>query len=447
MTRVTAIFIVPSSGALGEPPSSNEWMEEKEGEVLDNLNGLFPEIEFTSYQVAEPADASRVIRKEADASGYIVFVLNSVRGLIRPILQSGKPTILVGETYGGAGEYLPEYSRAQSLDKPVVGISTRDITNEKVLENVKLLDVIEKLRNSKVMFIVSPAEKQLMDYEYPLSVDLWSSLRNVQTITGITPITLDSEEFVEKYYDRVDESEAEDVADGWIDESVENEEEKIDEIKKSAKLYLAIKKSVDDYDVDAVAVDCIVLYRNDLLPAWPCLAFMELYRENETVPVCEGDPYAATTLLIMKYLADLPGFINDPSPDDLTKEVVYYHCYAPINPQGSSEENVPFRITPAHLGGKHASVCTELPTNETITVMGLDPENRNLPLHTAEAVRNEKSDQSCSTKLVGKTNTEALAKNWKWRSGWHRVAFYGDWREEIKKLARLLKLDVIEEDK
>ncbi|KXA91223.1 hypothetical protein AKJ57_01985 [candidate division MSBL1 archaeon SCGC-AAA259A05] len=447
MTRVAVIFIAPSSGALGEPPSSDEWIEEKVEEVLDNLNELFPEIEFVPYRVEEPADVSEFTKKEERATGYLVFVLNSVRGLIRPILQSGKPTILVGETYGGAGEYLPEHSRAQSLDMPVVGISTRDITNKKVLKNVKFLDVIGNLRNSKVMFIVSPAEKQLMDYEYPLSVDLWSSLRSVQTITGITPVTLDTEKFVEKYYDRVDENEAEDVADRWIEESVENEEEKIDEIKKSAKLYLAIKKSADDYDVDAVAIDCIVLYRNDLLPAWPCLAFMEMYKEGETVPVCEADPYAATALLVMKYLADLPGFINDPSPDDLTQEVVYYHCYAPVNPHGSSEKSVPFRITPAHLGGKHASVCTELPTNETITVIGLDPENGNLPFHTAEAVRNERSDHSCSTKLVGKTNTEALAKNWKWRSGWHRVAFYGDWREEIKKLARLLSLNVIEEDK
>lgn len=446
MTRIAIVFVDPSSGALGEPPESGEWCKEREESVVNRLKVLFPEIKFVSYGITEPDDVSKMIREEEGASGYMLFVLNSVRGLIRPILQSGKPTVLIGETYGGAGEYLIEYSRARSLGMPVVGVSTRDVTNKEVLENAKLLDVIDKLRDSKVLFIVSPTEKQLMDYEYPLSVDLWSSIRSVQTITGITPVTLDAKEFIKEYYDGVDESKAMGVADKWIEESVENEEEKTEEIENSAKLYLAIKKAVDDYNADAVAIDCIVLYRNDLLPAWPCLAYMELYKEGETVPVCEADPYAATILLIMKYLADLPGFVNDPSPDDLTNEVVYYHCYAPVNPHGSSGENVPFRITPAHLGGKHASVCTELPTDKTITVMGLDPENRNLLLHTAEAVRNERSDQSCSTKLVGKTNTKALAENWKWRSGWHRVSFYGDWREEIKKLARLLRLNVIEED-
>lgn len=447
MSQVAVAFIAPRSGAIGEPPKSEEWCEKIEDEVMNKLNDLFPMMEFVPYDLRNPDDVSEFIRMEKGAAGYVVVILNSVRGLVRPILHSGKPTILIGEAYGGAGEYLLEYSRARKISKPVIGISTEDVTRKEVLSKVKFLDVIQKLGNSSVLYIVASGCKQFMDNEYPLSIDLWSSLRSVQTATGITPITLDAQKFTQKYYDEIGEKEAKKIADKWIQESVENEEEEIGEIKKSAKLYLAIKRAVEDYDADAVAVDCIVLYRNDLLEAWPCLAYMELYREGFVVPVCEADPYSAVSLLIMKYLADLPGFINDPAPDELKDEVVYYHCYAPINPHGSEEDTVPYRIMPAHLGGKHASVYTELPINETITVVGFDPENRVLPLHTAEAVRNEHSSYACSTKIVGETNAEALTENWRWRSGWHRVAFYGDWREEFTDIAHLLGLEVQEEDK
>lgn len=446
-TKVAVAFIVPSGSAVGEPPGTEEWYAKIRNGVTSKLNKLFPEMEFALHDVKNLADVSKFVEEERDVVGYMIFILGGISGLVRPILQSGKPTLLIGETYGGAGEYLLEYSRARDEGKPVVGISTTDPAEEGILKNAKLLDVINRMRNSKILFIVSPGVKQMMNIEYPLSIDLWSSIRSVQTIFGITPMILDVREFVEKYYSKADESEAKKIADKWIREAAKNEEERVDEIEKSAKLYLTMKKAVGDYEADAIAVDCIVLYRRNFLDAWPCLGYMELYKEGITVPVCEADPYSAVTLLAMKYLADLPGFVNDPSPNDRTGEVIYYHCYAPINPHGPSGKRVPYVITPAHLGGKRASVYSEFPVNETITAVGIDPESRTLILHTAEAVRNERSPQACSTKLIGKTNTKALAKNWRWRSGWHRVVFYGDWREDLEKLAALLGLNVVEEDK
>ena len=445
-SRISVAFIDPPSGALGEPPESEEWMEDLEGKIRDRLEETYPDIDFSYHQVREQDDVKEFLESEDQSAGFLVFTLNCIAGLVRPILQSGKPTVLINETYGGSGEYLIEYSRAKREGKPVVGVSVRDVTDEEVLENVKLLDVIGKLKDSKVLYIVSPGVGQIMDYEYPLSVDLWSSLRTIQNIAGISPETLDVNDFVEEYYDKVDDAEAESISDRWMEQAEAVEEEKIEEIKNSAKLYLAAKKAAEDRGADAIAIDCIVLYRNEFLDAWPCLAFREFYEEDDIVPVCEADPYSAFSLLTMDYLAGLPGFINDPSPDDSKDEMVYYHCYAPTNPHGDPKERVPYKITPAHLGGKHASVCSELPTGEDITVVGLDPDSKKWTLHTAEAVSNEESQHSCSTKLVGKTDTETIAENWRDRTGWHRVVFYGDWREELKKLATLMGLEVWEED-
>jgi hypothetical protein len=173
---------------------------------------------------------------------------------------------------------------------------------------------------------------------------------------------------------------------------------------------------------------------------------MELWNDN-IIPICEADAYSGAVLLIMKYLANRPGFISDPSPDNLTNGVVYYHRYAPLIPYCSKGCRYPYVITLAHLGAKNVSVHVELPVNETITAIGFSPEERTLVVHTAQAVKNEFSPYACAVKLVGRMETKTLAKKWKYRAGWHRVVFYDDGRKELKELSALLNLKFIEEDK
>jgi len=445
-TKVGVAFIAPESGAVGEPPRSQERFDKKEDLVKDKLKEMYPEIDFSYHEIKTLEDVSNFLDEEKTSTGYLVFVLNSIGGLLRPILQSGEPTILINETYGGSGEYLLEYSRALKKEYPVIGVSAREIASDKALKDVELLEVVGKLKSSRSLFIVSPGTEQLVEAEYPLSVDLWSSIQSINNKTGINSLFLNSKEFVENYYSEVDDEKAEDLKNKWMDNAEEVREEKTEGIKNSAKLYFALKEAVKDYDVDSIAVDCIVLFRNEFLDAWPCLSFMELSKDEDIVPVCEADPYSNVSLLIMSYLADLPGFINDPSPDEFSDEVVYYHCYAPINFCGSSKGESDYSIKHAHLDGKHASVYTELPEEGEITVVGLDPDNEVMTLHTAEALANEDSEYACSTKLVGKTDTKALAENWRPRSGWHRVAFYGNWIEELEKIAKLLGMDTERED-
>jgi len=438
-------FIMPAEGAIGSPPESLKWFERKKDEVVKALTSAYPHLTFRVHEIRSPEDVSSFLKEEADSVGYLLFVLNCIAGLVRPILFSGKPVIMIAETYGGSGEFLLDYPTAIKEGMPVIGMIVRDVADKAVIERVKLLEVIHKLRNSKILFVVSSSEKALLEMEYPLSVDLYSYLKSVQAAFGITPILLDAREFVEKYYKKVSDAEARVIAERWIKRAKDNLEE-TSEIIKSAKLYLAMKRAVKDHQVNAIALDCIVLYRSGLLDAWPCLGYMELWNDG-VVPVCEADIASAVLLLTMKYLADRHGFISDPSPDNLRGEVIYYHCYAPLCPYGSSGRPLPYVITRAHLGVKRASIYVEMPVNETVTAVGLAIEERKLTVHTAEALSNEFSEHACATKLIGKTNTKALIKNWERRSGWHRVVVYGDWREPLRELASLLRLKFIEEDK
>ena len=438
-------FIEPLEGAIGAPPESEKWFREIEEKTLNNLRKMFPHISFKVYRIRTPEEASEFVEFERGSLGYVTIILNCIAGLARPIFFSGKPVIAIAETYGGSGEFLLEYSRALSKGYPIVGIVTREPWNTNVLKKVGLLETLYKLRNTKILFIVSPSEEYLLKLEYPLSIHLYSALRDLQSIAGITPVVLDAQDFVNKYYSVVSDEEAKKVAEKWVKEASEVSEERLDERLKSAKMYLAMKKAVEDYGANAIAIDCIVLRNTGILEAWPCLGYMELWYDN-VMPVCEADPYSALVIVLGKYLAEVNGFVVDVAVDSVKEELVYYHCYAPRNPHGSSSEKLPYTITSAHLGFKHASVTVKLPINETVTAVGLIPDERKLIIHTAKIVDMEFSEYACSVKLVGKANVKAIMKNWPWKSGWHRVLFFGDLRNEFKEIATLLNLEVLEED-
>jgi len=95
----------------------------------------------------------------------------------------------------------------------------------------------------------------------------------------------------------------------------------------------------------------------------------------------------------------------------LKGEIVYYHCFAPITPYSyGDEKTMPHIITPAHLGGKQASVYVEAPIGEPVTLVGLRLDEKILTIHTAKVLRNEYSFKSCSTKIIGRANVKNDSK-------------------------------------
>lgn len=409
------------------------------------LESLYPNIDFTFYLVSSVKDAHDFLAKESGSAGFLVFQLMSIPGLSRPIIQSGKPTVVIAHALYGAGEYLYEYSRARSSGYPVVGYSTTNVASHNALHRVKLLETIARLRESKIAFVVGPDVKLLTDLEFPLSVDQLSMFRSLQSLFGVTPITIDVRDFKARYYDAVSESEASKIAEAWVKAAEAVEDPSREEIAKSAKLYLAIKALARDLNADAVAVDCIVLRYAGYLDAWPCLGSMQFWYDG-IVPVCEADPYSAVILLMGKYLLGKPGFINDPGIDEEHSRLICYHCTAPTNPHGSSKPEAPFRIVTAHAGTKHASVHVKLPANEPVTEIGLNPEERELTIHTGTSEEPVYDPTVCATALKIKANAKAIAGKFRWRAGWHRVLFYGDHREEFGELATLLGLKTVIED-
>ncbi|MGC8622117.1 MAG: hypothetical protein ACP5U0_09410 [Caldisphaera sp.] len=447
--KVKVIFIPPRSRESS--PMLNDFYKE----IHDKLEVFFKnnlnEIKIEEKEVYTKNDALEVVNsKDQDLIGYVLINFNSISGILRPFLWSDVPTLLISETYTGSGEFLLEYSKALNNKKPVIGVSLRDFTDfknlKKLIKYVYIMKVLYKLKQSKMLVIVGPDTKGQMELEYPLSVDLYNLVGNAQTLFGLKIELMDVKDFNEKYYKKISDKDAEPIVEKWFSGAEKVIDHTKDELIKPAKLYLALKKLVDEEKIDAIGIDDIVLFYNGFLDAWPCLPFVELTL-NKHVTMCEGDIASGILMLFMKYYANIPGYINDPAMDNLNNKMIYYHCFAPINFKGyDNSEICKYYITPAHWGFKKASVFTLLPLNVTVTLVGLSLEEKVLTLHTAKSIDNEYNLNECASKLVAETNTINLAKNWKWKAGWHRVAFYGNWEEDFHIMASFLKLTFIKED-
>ncbi|MEM0027092.1 MAG: hypothetical protein QXT53_04955 [Ignisphaera sp.] len=437
MLRMPIVFVAPETtpgsytGALGGPPLIKEWIEKEKSKILYKLYSSLPHIDFVHYTVTTVEEARKVVEIEKGSIGFVVILLHTwSRGATRVFIESGKPVILIAESYGGGGEFLIEFGRALSEGRRVVGVSIRDLADDIVVDKVRLLETLYRLASTKIIFILADGQK----FEYIRRV--------LKESFNIEAIYLDGREFAEKYYKVVDENEARKWANEWISNASKVFEDHLEDILKAAKLYLAMKKALQDYNAIAIAVDCINLFDKKVLDAWPCLGFMQLWLDGY-VPVCEADPHSAIALLIGWYLAGRPGFVSDPVIDYTKNEIIYYHCYSPINPFGGNKK-VPYIITPAHLGLKRASIYVELPVDEEIIAVQIWPEQKTIAIHRGKAIGNEYGIHACATKLVAKVNAKVLARNWRW--SWHRVVFYGNLAENLKDFATLIGFHVREED-
>lgn len=447
--KIGVIFATPLvGGGMILSESFKRFYEENVRGVKKILNERFPEIEFVYEEAGTASDALRALRKLGDVDGYLVFILRHLTGVLRPILRSGKPTVIIAETYTGAGELMMEYKRIVDERLKALGKSVRNIIDPDLITRyVNLLKTVHDLKNSKILVVTDQVVSQYIDAAFPMAVGIYSLAAEIRAIFGIEIITITSDEFNGRFYDKISYEEAEKIVDKWLREakSVIRHEKK--DLIGDAKMYLAMKKAVQHYGADGIAVDCWTLYSSRLIKAWPCLGFMELTREG-VVCGCEADLASSALMMLMKHLSGLPGFITDPSIDEEKDEVIYYHCFSPINMLGfNSKEYSPYTITTAHWGGKKGSIYVELPIGRKVTLVGFNAIDRSLVVHEAEIIRNEYDERECSTKPVGKAATRYLMRNWEWKAGWHRVMFYGEWKETLKEIGALLGLKIVEEDR
>ena len=337
-----------------------------------------------------------------------------------------------GRDRSGAPTLVNSASTIRREKLQAVLIST--LNYHEIADAVRLFDVIAKMKQTRILVI-----------------GIWDGWRSAMDQFsrdwGCTFIEKSAEDLL-TYIRRASPEEAARISEGWrkqADEVVEPSEE---DILDSARMHIALREMMRDNQADAVTLHCLgiswsKLYGRDI---YPCLSHFEMLSHG-TVAVCESDPNATVTSLIIKYLTGKPGFVSDPVIDTSSDQIIYAHCVACPKVYGFDDPRTcRFAIRSHAEDKKGAAVQVYFPANEKVTtVMVFPKESSKSVLHSARSVGNVGYQEACRSKLAAETNAEAILQNWS--NEWHRVTVFGDYRKAFLQLFRLKGISCIEEDK
>jgi hypothetical protein len=466
--RVAAVFIHRPQGEVAWPRLDFDYEARKE-ELSAKLRSACPNIDFTLFSACSIEDAENIAEHSQEFDGFLLHLLGQTTIVPAVILKKEKPTILSIDLYGGAGSFLLNFGWARDAGLPVVGFSTSNF--EDITKAVNLFAVKKDLSDSKIILLTekdSPKYKREVHSlyrkifettEYGSSgktYDVQQQMDMVREIFGAEVIRISYDEMF-SYYENASEQEAKTVADRWIREALRVIEPSRDEIIEAARMYLGVKKAMEEKGALAITIDCYRMWHQ--LPAYPCMAFFQLNNEG-LVGVCEGDLSSTLAQLMLFYLTKeltgepRPGYVNDPIVDLAKNRIIYAHCVAPNRVFGPTGPNNPYMIRSHAESRRGVGVQSILPTGEYLTAVQMHFTGKSpvLIIHRAKALENVDVEEACRTKLAAETNSEKLVKNWNkgvewiYPANWHRVVFYGDWKKELVNLATLMRLKVLIED-
>jgi len=431
--KVKVIFPALKQGEPGWPYIDYDYTR-RSGEIISKLEENIPEIEFSKAILYSPEEARKMLDAEkGNYDGYLVYLTTLWTGIPEFTALNYHPVIVADELFSGSGGFINTHSLIKREKLPVVSIASSNFKD--IVDGVKLFPVIKKMKNSRILTVFD--EEGFFVNSYVIN--------KIKEIFGTEVLQMKSEE-INSYYREVDVSEAEKIKTKWIREAVKVVEPSEDEILESAKLFLAIKKAMDDKNADAVTVDCLSLCYEHKLPAYPCLSFFQLNNDGLT-GVCEADLEAAITQLLIRYLTGRPGYISDPVIDVATNQIIYAHCVATNRVYGPDGLANPYVIRSHAEDRRGASVQSLMPLEETVTTVKVSLDKA-FAIHQGKTIANVEQDKGCRTKLAAGVEAEKILEKYHFELfKWHLVTCYGDFRKQFINLATLYGLEIFEQDK
>ncbi len=387
-----------------------------------------PDIDFTfiSTMNGSAEEGKRIMSETGNSDGYAIYLVGCLWGnLTETIAAGGKPTVMIDHLYAGSGEFLTSFASAKRAGHKVVAVSSS--RDEDIIQSLHLFSALKKLKQSRILVVGREGDKK------------------IQETYGTEMIGMNYDP-LSQCFEKIPVSDARKVAKQWMKDANQIIEPSEDDILQGARMYLAMKKLMEDHHAQAITVNCLSgIYSGQLPVAYPCLGFMAL-DDQGMVGACEADQRSTLTKLLMSYLVGRPGFISDPVIDTSKNQIIYAHCVAPtkvFGPDGSRNE---FDLRSHSEDRKGACNRSLMPLGEMTTTIQFDHNKKQVIFHQGVTVENVDDDRACRNKLAVEVKGDIyrLLDEWdQW--GWHRVTFYGDYRKEIYDMSRFLGFDVLEE--
>jgi L-fucose isomerase-like protein len=204
-----------------------------------------------------------------------------------------------------------------------------------------------------------------------------------------------------------------------------------EERNRDAKIYLAMKKLVDMYKLDAVASKC-----------WPELSFSSCFAlsalSDAGVPGgCEGDVNATVTMLLLHRLTGRAVYLCDVFHlDEKKNTILTYHCGAAAASLASKKGDITLKKHPLGCG-----VTVEFPVKPgrvTVARMGSQAGRYRMFIASGEALRSKQivRGNPVEIKLDAKAE-EFLSTVTRRGIEHHFLVVHGDWSEKLQEICEI----------
>lgn len=447
-TPILRVFIGVSP-AWPRPDLDMEAEKRRLEAEIDKVHGL-DDVEFLDNSlVRDPQTLAKIIEQHKGRIAGVLAVQVSIgtTHLIRALADSGVPVMTFHVPYSGHEWCLvPDLQRA---GRKIDLITTSNFDD--IRAAIRPFRAIHRLRETKVLYIGGGLQAPP-----PYVADAKKKL-------GVEIVPFAHTRLVE-LYEATNDAAVEAEAGRWITKAAKVREPSREEILKSSRLCLAMQQALAAEKAQAMTINCLGLFGQKGLPAYPCFGFVRL-NDIGLVGVCEADLPSTLTQVIYQHMEGVPGFVTDPVFDTSNNTVIHAHCVAATKMDGPQGEAAPYVIRSHLEDHKGAVLQTKMRVGQDITMAKLvskDPKALAARQHvlaasppecygldamlvsTGRIVDVPDVDSGCRTKIAVKVrDARRMLEGWSY--GLHRVIFYGDHMADTRRLGRFLDIDVVEE--
>ena len=426
VTRIRKIFLAKPVPTWPKPDLDVTAEMRQIEERLSALTVVTPGLRLEGgdlYRVPEQVPSSAAALGNPD--GLLVFNLTStVSNHIERLASTGLPVVLFSQPYSGHDWSVVPEMRAKG--HRILCLSTGDFSETQPA--LRLIRTAHLMRNTRIVYVNNSP------------IDAAAAAR-IRERLGAEVVHV-GPDHVNDVYRAVDAAPAQQDAHEWVSGALRVVEPMEADIANSSRLYLALRRIMEEERAQAVTINCLGLFAQKRLPAYPCLAFCRM-NDLGLVGVCEGDLESTLTQLIFTYTFGVPGYVSDPVIDTSTNTVIHAHCVAATRMDGPAGERAPYIIRSHMEDNKGASLQVKMRVGQEITMAKLIREDTML-ISTGTITGNPESDRGCRTKIATKVaDAHKLLEGYE--GGLHRVIFYGNRVQAIRDLGSLMRFKTVEE--
>jgi len=428
-----SVILSATSGAWGYLFKEEERKKEIQRfeKRLDSIRGEIPEdLKIKVHSFTDASEETRFVNSLGSEEPVVYCALSFRTPGLGTLLEKKIPMIFYQQMYAGHTWNIKEIRKDN-----VILFMGSEIKG--LVKKIRVLYTYKKLARSRYLLVTTEKREDIFERK--------GILEKRYNFVG----ELVTAEELMRYYKDASGEKAETGARDFINESIGVIEPTREEIVAAYRMYLAMENMIKDKEANGITVDCLSLFGT--MKAYPCIGFTLL--NNRGIPAaCEGDVFSLFTMYMFNYITGLPSYISDPVVDTSKNTVIHAHCVAPTKIDG---ENIsPYIIRNHAEDNRSVSLQVKFERlNEMMTVANLlkDEDGKvRMLVSTGSFIGNPEINRGCRTKFELKVeDAQRMLDNWPNGKvscfGLHRVLVYKDWMDEVKNLAGLLNIEVIEE--